>query len=80
MTFLSEIIFLPIYVCVIFIFLHNKSVRQFTQIKIGAVLYFLGIVSLLTIDVVGHSLNSLKSSISNQSQFMFLDTTELQKH
>ena len=71
MTFLSEFILYPVYVFVIFFLLRKKLVRQFTRIKIGAVICFLGIVSLLMVDIVGHSLNSLKSNISNHSQCMF---------
>ena len=71
MTFLSEFIVYPIYVFVIFFLLRKKPIRQFTRIKIGAVICFLGIVSLLTVDIVGHSLNSLRSNISNHSQCMF---------
>ena len=71
MNFLSEFIFFPVYIFVIFSLLRRRFVRQFTRIKIGTVLCFLGIVSLLTVDVVGHSLNALRNNISNESQCMF---------
>ena len=71
MTIVSEFIFFPVYVFVIFSLLRRKFIRQFRRIRIGIVLCFLGIVSLLAIDIVGHSLNSLRNNISNQSQCMF---------
>ena len=47
---------------------HNKAIRLFSRIRFGIVLCLLGVLSLICVDLIGHS---LKSNTSNQTQCMF---------
>ena len=68
MMFLSKGILFPSYIIATFYLLHNKSIRIFSRIKLGIVLCLLGVLSLLIIDLIGHS---LKNNASNNTQCMF---------
>ena len=71
MTFVSEFILFPTYIFTVFSLLRKKSVTQFTRMRIGVVVGFLGVASLFIIDVVGHSMKTLRTNVSNHSQCMF---------
>ena len=71
MTFVSEIILFPTYVFTVFSLLRKKSVTQFTRMRIGVVVGFLGVASSFIIDVVGHSMKTSRTNVSNHSQCMF---------
>ena len=47
-------IFLPIYIWIVFSLLYNKVPRIFTRLGLGILLYFLGTVYLLIIELAGH--------------------------
>ena len=65
----------PLYILLIFSLLRKRLPKLFTRLGVGIVLCLLGVVSLLIIDVVGHSMathdgDSLLSN-SSQSECMF---------
>ena len=67
---LISIIFLfPLYIWIVFSLLHKKIPKLFHRLGVGIVISLLGVVSLLIIDVVGHSVN--KAAITNHTQCMF---------
>ena len=71
-TMLSMLCFFPIYIWITISLLHNKLKTLFTRILTGIVLCLLGIISLLVIDSMGHSLvSSGKHESYNNSQCMF---------
>ncbi len=71
-TILSMLCFFPIYVWIVISLLHNKLKTLFTRILTGIVLCLLGIISLLVIDSVGHSLiSSGKHEAYNNTQCLF---------
>ena len=67
-SFLSVGILFPSYIFTVFYLLSNKSIRLFLRIKLGIVLCLLGVLSLIIIDLIGHS---LKNNASNHTQCMF---------
>jgi peptide/histidine transporter 3/4 len=69
MSFLTTVILFPCYIFTVFYLLCKKAVRIFSRIQLGIVLCLLGVLSLLSIDLIGHSLNS--SNTSNHTQCMF---------
>ena len=58
--------------CFTFSMLRRKAQKLIARVFIGSVLCFLGVTSLLIIDLVGHSLEH--AAVSNHSQCMFLYT------
>ena len=67
---LISIIFLfPLYIWIVFSLLNKKIPKLFHRLGVGIVISLLGVVSLLIIDVVGHSVN--KAAITNHTQCMF---------
>ena len=68
MPFLSVGILFPSYIFAVFYLLRNKSIRLFLRIKFGIVLCLLGVLSLIIIDLIGHS---LKNNTFNHTQCMF---------
>ena len=70
MSFLSTVILFPSYIFAIFYVLRNKAIRLFSRVRFGIVLCLLGVMrlSLLCVDLIGHS---LKSNTSNHTQCMF---------
>ena len=69
MNLFSTLVFFPVYTLVNTGMLCRKVHEFFKQIFIGAVFSLLGVISLLIIDVVGHSLEA--DNISNGTQCMF---------
>ena len=69
MTLLSLVCFFPTYIWITFSLLHKKSKNFFIRILIGIVLSLLGIISLLIIDVIGHSLNIADGHNGTQCMF-----------
>ena len=67
---LTNILF-PLYIWFVFSVLRKKSPKIFTRLKIGIVVCLLGVISMLIIDVVGHSMNKTESKNNNKSQCMF---------
>ena len=68
MSFFTTVVLFPSYIFAVFYLLRKKEVRFFSRIQFGIVLCLLGVLSLLTIDLIGHS---LKSNISNHTQCIF---------
>ena len=69
MTLLSLICFFPTYIWITFSLLHKKLKNLFVRILIGIALSLLGVISLLIIDVVGHSLNVTEGYNGTQCMF-----------
>ena len=61
----SSVIFFLLYIWIIFSLLRNKIPRMFTRLKLGLVLFLLGIFSMLITDIVGHSLQ--KADFANDT-------------
>ena len=59
----------PLYIWIVFSLLRKKIPKLFHRLGVGIVICILGVVSLLIIDVVGHSVN--KAAITNNTQCMF---------
>jgi peptide/histidine transporter 3/4 len=57
MNLTSIVILFPVYIWIIFYYLHKKIPKQFVRLGIGITLCLLGVVSLLVTDVVGHAFN-----------------------
>ena len=71
-TMLSMLCFFPIYIWIAISLLHNKLKTLFARILTGVILCLLGIISLLVIDSIGHSLVSDgKHESYNSSQCIF---------
>ena len=67
---LISIMFLfPLYIWIVFFLLRKKIPKLFHRLGVGIVICILGVMSLLIIDVVGHSVN--KAAITNNTQCMF---------
>ena len=66
---LSIIFLFPAYIWVVFSLLHKKIPKLFFRLGVGIVMSLLGVMSLLIIDVVGHSVN--KAANTNHTQCMF---------
>ena len=75
MAIFSNVIWFPMYLWIIFSFLHNRMPRTFTRLGIGIVVCLLGVTSMLIIDVAGHALNINRAT--NQTQCMFQMTRDL---
>ena len=65
----SIVFFFPVYIWIVFSLLRKKIPKLFLRLGVGIVISLLGVVSLLIIDVVGHSVN--KAAITNHTQCMF---------
>ena len=72
MNILSSLILFPMYIWITFTLVSKKIQKLFSRLIVGALFCLLGVTSLLTIDVVGHSLKQ-HSDPSNEtlSQCMF---------
>ena len=70
---LTTLIVFPVYIWVVFSFLRNKIPKLFHRLGVGIVICILGVVSLLIIDVVGHSMN--KEANLNHTQCVFRSFT-----
>ena len=75
MTLLSLTCLFPIYTCIInFSPLCKKVNNMFCRIQLGASVCLLGVISLLVIDVVGHSLHGTTGLNSTQCMFQVYRT------
>lgn len=75
MTLLSLTCLFPIYTCIVnFSPLCKKMNNIFHRIQLGAAFSFLGVISLLVIDVVGHSLNGTIGLNNTQCMFQLYRT------
>ena len=73
LTALFTNILFPFYIWVIFSLLRHKVPKIFTRLGIGVILCLLGVVSMLIIDMAGHSLagNGTKKTTDTVTQCMF---------
>lgn len=72
MNILCTLILFPMYIWLIFNLVCKKVKKLFSRLVLGAILGLLGVASLLTIDMVGHSLKQHSdTSDEAQSQCMF---------
>ena len=69
MAVFSNLIWFPICLWIVFRLLHNRMPRTFTRLGFGIVVCLLGVISLLTIDIVGHALSTDRHA--NQTRCMF---------
>ena len=75
MSLLSLTCLFPIYTCIVnFSPLCKKMSNIFHRIQLGAAFSFLGVISLLVIDVVGHSLNGTIGLNNTQCMFQLYRT------
>ena len=72
MNILCTFVFFPMYIWISFTLVCKKVQKLFTRLIVGALIGLLGVTSLLTIDMVGHSLKQHRDA-SNEtlSQCMF---------
>ena len=68
-TINSDLLF-PLYIWIVFSLLRKKIPKLFLRLGVGIVICILGVVSLLIIDVVGHSVNKAAMKQTN-TQCMF---------
>ena len=68
----ASVIVFPAYIWIVFYGFRRKVPKLFTRLGVGIVICLLGVISLLIIDVVGHSLN--RENITNQTRCMFQAT------
>ena len=66
---MSTIIIFPTYIWIVFSLLHKNIPKLFTRLGIGIAISLLGVISLLIIDLVGHSMN--RGNATNNTQCMF---------
>ena len=73
LTALFTNILFPFYIWIMFSLLRHKMPKIFTRLGIGVILCLLGVVSMLIIDIVGHSLagNGTKETNDTVTQCMF---------
>ena len=74
MTMLSLTCLFPIYTCINFSLLYKKLNNIFRRIQLGAAFCLLGVISLLVVDVVGHSLNGTTGLNNTQCMFQVYRT------
>ena len=73
LSYLLGLVSLPIITWVVYCVLKNRVPRILTRLEIGIVLYILGVLSMLIIDVVGHSVTI---DTANTTQYLFLERYE----
>ena len=61
----------PIYIWFIFSVLNRKLPKIFTRLLLGIILNLLGVISMLVIDVVGHSSNNVEATNITEPRCMF---------
>ena len=73
LTTLFAIVLFPLYIWIVFSVLRRKMLKIFTRLGIGIILSMLGVVSMLIIDMVGHSLIGYETiqQTSTVTQCMF---------
>ena len=65
MEWLISTLVFPLYIWYIFSFLRKRMPRILIRLGIGIILLFLGVVSILIVDVVGHSMNLNTESLNS---------------
>ena len=65
----STMILFPVYIWMVFYLLRKKVPKLFLRLGVGIVICLLGVVSLLIVDILGHSVN--RGADTNQTQCMF---------
>ena len=91
MVWLISTLVFPLYIWLIFLFLRKRMPRILIRLGVGTILLFLGVVSMLIVDVVGHSMHriteSLNSTVSHdqcmfhaRSQYGYLHYPTLNLH
>ena len=65
----STMILFPVYIWIVFYLLRKKVPKLFLRLGVGIVICLLGVVSLLIVDILGHSVN--RGADTNQTQCMF---------
>ena len=71
LTALFTNILFPIYIWVVFLVLRHKLPKIFTRLGIGIIFCFLGVLSMLIIDGIGHSTNGIDQYNSTDTECMF---------
>ena len=74
MVWLISTLVFPLYIWFIFSFLRKRMPRILIRLSVGILLLFLGIVSMLIVDAVGHSMHlstDLLNTTASQDQCMF---------
>ena len=68
LKYISGAVLFPIYMWFIFSYLRNRVPKMFVRLGAGIVMYLLGNLSLLTIDLVGHSLYNKHNSNTGEEE------------
>ena len=74
LSYLLGLVSLPIITWVVYCVLKNRVPKILTRLEIGIVLYILGVLSMLIIDVVGHSVTV---DTTNTTQCLFLESYQV---
>ena len=70
-------ILFPAYIWIVYSLFQKKVPKIFTRLSVGIVICLFGVITLLIIDVVGHSLN--RENATNQTLCMFHATLTSEK-
>ena len=64
---MTSVIFFPLYIWILFSLFRNKMPKMFTRLRVGLVLFLLGVFSMFIIDLVGHALHRHNHLATNSS-------------
>ena len=66
---ITSMVFFPLYIWMLFLLFRSKKPKMLTRLRVGVVLFLLGVIIMLITDAVGHSLQ--KNKVENGTQCMF---------
>ena len=75
LKYIAGSIFIPLYISFYFIFLKQK-IKLLTRLWIGFFLYFLGLVSMLIIDLAGHLHSVNDQGVGSHCMFTYVSVNE----
>ena len=61
----------PLYIWYVYLFRRNRIPKMLSRLKLGIFLSLLGVISMLIVDVVGHSMNTTQPLNHTESQCLF---------
>ena len=65
----------PVYIWYVYLFRRNRIPKMLSRLQLGIFVSLLGVISMLIIDVVGHSINTTQSLNHTESQCLFHATS-----
>ena len=72
---LTTNILFPLYIWYVYSFRRYRMPKMLSRLKLGIFVSLLGVISMLIIDIVGHSINAAQPSNHTESQCLFQVTT-----